>query len=445
MSDMITKKNLNEFLFFFILLWIVLINFHFSFSKYISFYKEFFFVFFFIISCWYIFNFKFKFYNLIIKSEIYIFFIPYLFFLLIIIFNSGPLDPEYLKSSNKLSLDTSNYFLIAYVVRNFIIFMPIVLYLSLRGLTEIEMRKMLFLFYYTGFLGYLCKDAYNLVNLDCSFYEYIYNYNLYSYNNTYSPYLTGIYFIGFYLGLTEKRFFYFFLISLILSLTLFLIFFGAGKATILFCLLILLFYFLVNLKNAKFYKIIALNFLLFFLMDIAINKFHKYHQNEFVLGDNSKQVPNTYLPSDNFVYPIFNKNTNRMATVSLRAQIYKEFFNYAGNINDKKVFFFGQGSLTSIFSGLHNDYFRIFYRTGFFGLILSFFPLLYFFFKYLFISYKNFFYKKRKDLYYLFFWFSAFIPYYSLFQYPREDVFQSTIFWFGFALIYGHNKTTLKR
>jgi hypothetical protein len=180
-------------------------------------------------------------------------------------------------------------------------------------------------------------------------------------------------------------------------------------------------------------------------MHIAINEFHKYHKDEFVLGDNSKQVPNAHLRTDNFVYPIFNENTNRMATVSIRAQIYKEFFNYAGNINDKKVFFLGQGSLTSIFSGFHNDYFRIFYRTGLFGLILSFFPLLYFFFKYLFISYKNFFYKKGKDLYYLFFWFSAFVPYYSFFQYPREDVFQSTIFWFGFALIYGHNKTTLKR
>ena len=163
MNKIITKKNLNKYLFLLLLLWIILLNFHFAISKYISFYKEFFFIFFFIISCWYILNFKLKLYNLIIKSEIYIFFIPYLFFLLIIILNPGSLDPEYLKSSNKLASDRSNYFLITYVVRNFIIFLPIVLYLSLRGLTEKEIRKMLLAFFYTGFLGYLYKDAYNIL------------------------------------------------------------------------------------------------------------------------------------------------------------------------------------------------------------------------------------------------------------------------------------------
>ena len=234
MNEIITKKNINKYLFFLLLLWIILVNFHFSFSKYISFYKEFFFIFFFIISCWYIFNFKLKLYNLIIKSEIYIFFIPYLFFLLIIILNPGSLDPEYLKSSNKLTLDTSNYFLIAYVVRNFIIFLPIVLYLSLRGLTENEIRKMLLVFFYTGFLGYLCKDAYNILTLNYEFYDYLYNYNLFSYNNTYAPYLTGIYFIGFYLVLKEKKFFYFYLICLILPLILFLILLGSGKSSLLF-------------------------------------------------------------------------------------------------------------------------------------------------------------------------------------------------------------------
>jgi hypothetical protein len=439
MNEILNKKNLNKYLFFFLLLWIILVNFHFSFSKYISFYKEFFFIFFLIISCWYIFNFKHKLYNLIIKSEICIFFIPYLFFLLIIILNPGSLDPEYLKSSDMLGSDRSNYFLIAYVVRNFIIFLPIFLYLSLRGLTENEIRKMLLVFFYTGFLGYLFKDLYNIFISDYSLYKYLTMYNYYSYNNTYAPYLTGIYFIGFYLGLKETRFFYLYLICLILSLILFIIFLGAGKSTILFSLFCLLFFFLVNLKNAKFYKIILVKFLLLFLIHVAMNEFHKYHINNLELDPINKN-----LKTGNFVYPIFNNNSLRL-NLGSRLEIYKDFFNYLDSLNDKKVFFFGQGSLSSIFSGYHNDYFRIFYRTGFFGLILSFFPILYFFFKYLFLSYKNFFYKDKKDLHYLFFLFSAFTPYYSLFQYPREDTFQSAIFWFGFALIYGLNKTDLKK
>ena len=128
-----------------------------------------------------------------------------------------------------LGSDRSNYFLIAYVVRNFIIFLPIFLYLSLRGLTENEIRKMLLVFFYTGFLGYLFKDLYNIFISNYSFYYYLTMYNYYSYNNTYAPYLTGIYFIGFYLGLKETRFFYLYLICLILSLILFLIFLGSGK------------------------------------------------------------------------------------------------------------------------------------------------------------------------------------------------------------------------
>jgi hypothetical protein len=251
--------------------------------------------------------------------------------------------------------------------------------------------------------------------------------------------LTGIYFIGFYLGLKETRFFYLYLICLILSLILFIIFLGAGKSTILFSLFCLLFFFLVNLKNAKFYKIILVKFLLLFLIHVAMNEFHKYHINNLELDPINKN-----LKTGNFVYPIFNNNSLRL-NLGSRLEIYKDFFNYLDSLNDKKVFFFGQGSLSSIFSGYHNDYFRIFYRTGFFGLILSFFPILYFFFKYLFLSYKNFFYKDKKDLHYLFFLFSAFTPYYSLFQYPREDTFQSAIFWFGFALIYGLNKTDLKK
>jgi hypothetical protein len=222
-------------------------------------------------------------------------------------------------------------------------------------------------------------------------------------------------------------------------------FLGSGKACIIFCLLCLLFFFLVNLKNSNFYKIILVKFLILFTLNIAVNEFYINHKNKLLIVNLESVLTKNYLKKDHFVYPILNKDFNRLNTATERIKIYQEFLNYYDNINNKKVFFFGQGSLSSMFSGYHNDYLRIFYRTGFFGLILSFFPILYFFFKYLFLSYKNLFYKNEKDLYYLFFLFSAFIPYYSLFQYPREDTFQSAIYWFGFALIYGHNKIILKK
>ena len=225
----------------------------------------------------------------------------------------------------------------------------------------------------------------------------------------------------------------------------FLIFLGAGKSSILFCLLCLSFFFLLNLKNTNFYKIILVKFLLIFTLHIAVNEFHVNHKNKLLIMKTETLLTKKYLNNDRFIYPIFNKDFNRLDTIIVRIQIYREFLNYYDNINNKKDFFFGQGSLSSIFSGYHNDYLRIFYRTGFFGLIFSFFPILYFFFKFLFLSYKNFFYKKEKNLHYLFFLFAAFIPYYSLFQYPREDTFQSTIHWFGLALIYGYSKTILKK
>lgn len=145
----------------------------------------------------------------------------------------------------------------------------------------------------------------------------------------------------------------------------FLIFLGSGKSSILFCLLCLFFFFLLNLKNTNFYKIILVKFLLIFTLHIAVNEFHVNHKNKLLIIKTETLLTKKYLNNDHFIYPIFNKDFNRLDTILVRIQIYREFLNYYDNINNKKDFFFGQGSLSSIFSGYHNDYLRIFYRTGF--------------------------------------------------------------------------------
>ena len=96
-------------------------------------------------------------------------------------------------------------------------------------------------------------------------------------------------------------------------------------------------------------------------------------------------------------------------------------------------------------SGLHNDYMRIYFRTGILGLIFSFIPIFYFFFIFFIFSYQQYFYKKRTDIIYLLFILLTFIPYYSLFAYPRESTYQSGTFWLSMFLVYGYLSNNYKK
>jgi len=173
-------------------------------------------------------------------------------------------------------------------------------------------------------------------------------------------------------------------------------------------------------------------------------------KNEKILLLKTKDLMKFYnMDKDSFTLPLFNSKLNRTDLTS-RKDVYNSFFDYTKKItlSDHK-FYFGSGSLSSIFSGYHNDYMRIFYRAGFFGLLFAFIPFFYFFFKFLIFTFKKYFFNKndmQTDFDYLLTILLGFNLYYSLFAYPREDVYQSSTIWFTLILMYGYlNKKITKK
>jgi hypothetical protein len=175
-------------------------------------------------------------------------------------------------------------------------------------------------------------------------------------------------------------------------------------------------------------------------MNIYHNDFRKNILSSKNIEKN-KLIEYYQLDKKNFTYPIFNERFTRLSVES-RLKIYKSFFNYSeeATLLDKK-FYFGVGSLSSTFSGFHNDYMRIFYRAGIFGLVSAFVPFLYLFFKFIIFSFEKYFFNnknKKPDFVYLLTVLLGFTLYYSLFGYPREDIYQSSTIWISLVLVYGY-------
>jgi hypothetical protein len=175
-------------------------------------------------------------------------------------------------------------------------------------------------------------------------------------------------------------------------------------------------------------------------MNIYHNDFRKNLLNSKNIEKN-KLIEYYQLDKKNFTYPIFNKKFSRLS-LETRVEVYKTFLDYTKEtpLSDEK-FYFGTGSLSSTFSGFHNDYMRIFYRAGIFGVISAFVPFLYLFFKFIIFSFEKYFFNnknKKPDLVYLLTVLLGFTLYYSLFGYPREDIYQSSTIWISLVLVYGH-------
>jgi hypothetical protein len=438
----------NKFSLNLLFLLIFCFSFHEKITKYFYFYKEAISLIFLILAILYFFHFKLKFFETIVKNKIYIFFFPYTFLILIFIVNTGPIDIEFTKSSTFLNNDTSKTILLLYVIRNLIILMPVVLFFSLRGINENEQKKILLFFFIAGFVGYITNTIYEIYTNKYSIYNYLYWYNFFGHNNTYMPYISSIYAVSLYLLLNEKNNFNLIVFSAFSSILLFMIFLSSGKAAILFCIFVLI-YFIMICKNKK--KILLLligKIVILFFLHISINIYanFSYETNLEEIENFTKNNPTLEKHKkkkleEGFIYPIFNKEVKRLDLRS-RLDIYLSFLQYAKKTSPSDIeFYFGTGSLSSTFSGYHNDFMRIYYRVGIFGLFFSFIPFFYFFFKLLMLVInRKFFYKKNNqtDFVYMLLVLIGFNLYYSLFAYPRDDVYQSSTIWVGLILMYGY-------
>ena len=417
-------------------------NFHAIIKEYLFFYKEILSIIFVVLSILYFFYFKLNFVDLIFKNKIYIFLFSYLFLFLIFIFNIGPIDPEFSKSSTILNNDTDKNFLLLYTIRNFIVLIPVVIFFSLRGLSEKEIKNILLFVVFVGLIGFLVQIIYQVNLKKISLYHYFYNYNYFAFNNTYMAFISSIYAFGLYLVIKEKNKLNSAILIIIISLIFFMIFLSSSKAAILFCLISFIFFSIVFFKKKKkllflfIGKIIILSF-----CNFSINQYHKFNKSNLFNKNNLDKYDYYQMNKDYFTYPLFNPDIGRK-DINSRLDAYKSFFIYLKKLSlyDYK-FYFGTGSLSSTFSGYHNDYMRIFYRAGFFGLLFSFIPFFYFFYKFLILSINRLFFNKKNiktDFVYLLTLLLGFNLYYSLFAYPREDVYQSSTIWIVLILMYGY-------
>ena len=436
----------NKGSFLLLLLYFLCFHIHILLTDYIYFYRELFFTIFCILSFFYIRNYKIKFLNIFLNKDILIFSFSYLLFFIILFFNQGDIDPEFSQKDSFLQNITNKNILALYVIRNFALFIPIMFFFYLRGISKYEFRKILFFYFFMGIINYLVYIFYYVDINILGFTTFIYNNNYLSSYNTYIPLISGIFIVGIYLSLTAKKYSHIFIFTCVTSFYFFIILISSGKASILFSLISLIYLIIVLFKNKKkllFFIIIFFSFnFIFHITTIHFvnigsdqikdtNKIEEFNKKKFGFNDNP------IFDGDKSIYPIISRWESR-SDLNPRKVIYKEFANYLKiSFDNKMIFFFGTGSLISLISGFHNDYMRLFYRSGLIGMIFSFIPIFYFLFKCLFYSYRNLFFNEKSNITHLLTVLLTFIPFYSLFAYPREDVFQAGIFSLSLILYFG--------
>lgn len=429
------NKNLilEKIPFFLLLLYFFLSSSHSISSKFFIFYREFFFIIFSILSIYYIFNFKINLSKLLLRIEFNIFFIGLLIFSCIFIIYPGEIDPEFYTSQiskNKVYFQEKHLILILYL-RKFLIFIPILFFFYLRGLNQNEFEKILMCIFFMSILNILSYHFFDPYLKPLSIENFFKIYYFYAGTNTYMALNTGLFAICVYNSFTSKFDLYFFLKVFVTSLLFYLILLSAGKAVILFSILTLIFFMTVLFK-----KKMVIKFLTIFTIFLIIIHFFFSIFISFQIKDKNRSLSYFKLFKENKIYElakiekkkfiIFNEHR---LNLNPRLEIYNEFFQYLNSIKiGSKEFWIGNGSLSSIVSGYHNDYMRHFYRFGILGLFLSFLPIFYFFFKFTYYTFRQFFYDDKSDKVYLILVLTGFVPYYSLFAYPREDVFQSIIY-----------------
>ena len=326
-------------------------------------------------------------------------FIIYLF-LCSFFFNSRELYPG---DQNLIELSISQDF---YVIRNALLYIPMLIYIYKRGLVKNEINFLLkiisifgvisivvFLIFYniTPDLGSVAK----LFALGGDFLQY----------NSFVPYLTFPFTSSVYLALSQSKN----KTKLFFSIIAFLIFsyivISTSRQSIIFCIIVI-FTFIVSDK--KIFKsslkvIIPIVVLLILILPDYLSNI------EISEKLTSRTTSFKGLTSD---------ETGRLetATDGLSMLSFIEIFS-------------GAGVSSVVNSGPHNDFVRWTQRVGVFGALFGFLPFLISFIG----SFKLM--KKTPSHYHIFVFLTIFYTIYiSFFGYPREDAYQAAFVWLGLSL-----------
>ncbi len=302
-----------------------------------------------------------------------------------------------------------------YIIRNALLYLPLVLYFSLRGISRIEISNLsLFVTIVAPFsiLFYLLF-AYESGNFSIFLLGEMAEYggaNI-SYNS-YVPYLTFPFLGAIYLLFTKNNLVIKAICMGSISIMSIFMFLSSSRQSMLFLVIASLFYFLLD-DMTKFKKILSLFILSFFILgtyffltiDVQLN------QNLIDKYSTGAETSRFKILVDGFQLLRFNELIS------------------------------GAGLSSVVISGPHNDYLRWTQRVGVIFMIISFLPFFIAFLK----SFKRTIVGENKKEYTLLTLLIFFTIYHSVFGYPREDAYQAIFCFTGLALWLGYSKNNLVR
>lgn len=291
-----------------------------------------------------------------------------------------------------------------YVLRNAFLYVPMVYYFALRGLSRREINIIAGVIAFMAplsvlsFLAFKDKVIFDIVELGGANLEY----------NSYVPYLTFPFTAAIYLILTVKS-------KAIKSITLvvgvFLLFFilvSSSRQSFLFCVIALLSFVFLCEKNINRIICFSIGALVF-----AVVIFQGYEMMQ-------DSIPSSLI--------------SKYESISAFAETARiEIMRDGLSMLNFYEFFWGAGLSSVITAGPHNDFIRWTQKVGAPIMIIGFMP----FFLLLKDSIQTF-RKKSFDKIHLFIALSLFFTiYHSLFAYPREIVYQAPFVYFGLAMCLG--------
>jgi len=297
-----------------------------------------------------------------------------------------------------------------YILRNAFLYIPMVLYFNIRGLTKQEILFLCILLSIVTLFGIYITMNVLVPNIGFNIqYLFFFGNDIIPYNS-YVPYLTFVFlttiFLLFYDNKNIVVKFLYFIILLVLFL---FIFISSSRQSLLFCIICTFYFFKLNFKFKDFIKLISI-IIIFILL-------YFYIKSSFILND---ATSDRYNNINNFF------ETSRLSKLTNGLTILN-FYEY----------FYGAGLTSVIDSGPHNDYIRWLQRVGLFTMIIGFLPFVISFFNlYRYIKYN------KSNIILLMLLSIFFTLFHSFFGYPREDAFQapfsflSISIWLGYKRIY---------
>jgi O-antigen ligase len=300
-----------------------------------------------------------------------------------------------------------------FVLRNTFIYIPVVFFLLIRGLTKKELKIFLtFVFLISPIAIIVFLDSSRIGNfgeLQESMVEnsnYGLLYNLFPQSITFAI-ITGLYLMKEY----KHKIFKFFILLLLVFDLLFIVI-SKSRQTLLFTVIILIIYIYFNFVKIKLkyflFSIIAFVFILI-LFDYI-----------FSISDELKQYLFSRYTSDLF-------DTNRFLIMQEGIELIGGFFNWI----------IGNGITSVIYSGPHNNYIRLVQKIGIIGLLLTYIPFFMALSKSIkmgirYRRHQNF----ENNLVFLIVSTLLFPVFHSFFGYPFDEVYNAPIIWQGLCFYF---------